>query len=98
MSTLAQIDNPEITFPLFHMNGNTPKALGEEYFAALRAFNAFSEKFFAVEFHSRDYYPLGAEAWNSAVAKRDEIKACLSQVRNYIDAHASHCFESTRKS
>ena len=98
MNTLAQTDNPEITFPLFHMNGNSPEVLGKEYFEAAKAFNHFTEKFFDIEFHSRDYYPMGPEAFENALAKRYEIKSYFSRIRNYLDAHASHCFESTRKS
>jgi hypothetical protein len=96
MQTKIATDNPETQFPLIHTNGNSGTTLGGEYFDALIAFEQFSQKFFAVEFHKRDYYPLGDEAWNKAVEQRDEIKKKMSDIRHYIDAHAGHCFESAR--
>jgi hypothetical protein len=95
-TTFVALNNPSMQFPLIHMNGNSGKTLGNEYFDALRAFQAFSEKFFAVEFHKRDYYPLGDAAWDLAVKQRDEIKKKMSDIQHYIDAHAGHCFESAR--
>jgi hypothetical protein len=96
MNTFASTDNPEMTLPLFHLNGNSPKTLGKEYFEALTALREFMEKFYNIEFHARDYYPLGDEAWLKARAQREAQKANIESLRHYLDAHSAHCFESAR--
>jgi hypothetical protein len=96
MSTLASIDNSEMTFPSFHLNGNSPETLGNEYFAALQALGDFERKFYAVEFHQRDYYTLPPENWSKAIEERDEIKKSISKIRQYLEALTAHCFESAR--
>jgi hypothetical protein len=96
MTTQVANDNPEIIFPLFHSNGNSPKALGEQYWNAFCAFDKFSEQFFAVEFHKRDYYILGEEDWAKAVEQRDQIKKKLSEIREYLSLNSQHCFESAK--
>jgi hypothetical protein len=93
----VQLDNPSMCFPFIHMNGNDGKSLGRQYFDALRALEQFSEKFFAVEFHSRDYYPKGNESWNMAVSQRDEVKQKIKDIRKHLELHAAHCFEAARK-
>jgi hypothetical protein len=93
----VQLDNPSVCFPFIHMNGNSGKALGGQYFDALRALESFSEKFFAVEFHKRDYYPKGDESWNLAVTQRDEVKQKIKDIRKHLELHAAHCFEAARK-
>jgi hypothetical protein len=96
MTTQVALDNPEANLPVFHSNGNSPRALGGEYFNALRCFDKFSEQFFAVEFHKRDYYILGDEYWDAAVKQRDEVKKKLSDIRAYLEMHSQHCFESVK--
>ena len=92
----VQLDNPSVCFPFIHMNGNSGDALGRQYFDALRALECFSERFFAVEFHQRDYYPKGDESWNLAVAQRDEVKQKIKDIRKHLELHAAHCFEAAR--
>lgn len=92
----VQLDNPSVCFPLIHMNGNSGKALGRQYFDALVALQKLSEKFFQVEFHKRDYYPKGDESWNLAVSQRDEVKQKLIDIKKYLELHAAHCFEAAR--
>jgi len=96
MTTQIALDRPEMTFPVFHLNGNSPKVLGQEYWDALRGLQDFEHKFYAVEFHQRDYYTQGPEAWTKAVAERDEIKKNISNIRFYLESLTAHCFESTR--
>jgi hypothetical protein len=86
----------ELQMPLIHMNGNSGTTLGNQYFDALRHLQDFERKFYAVEFHKRDYYPLGDEAWNVAVEQRDQIKKKISEIRTYLESHSIHCFNSAR--
>jgi hypothetical protein len=95
-TTSVALDNPSIQFPLIHMNGNSAMRLGNEYFEALKALRAFEKEFEKIEFHQRDYYPLGDEAWVKARAQRQTQWANIGSIRHYLEAHASHCFESAK--
>lgn len=96
MNTQVAQDYPEIQLPLIHMNGNSGTVLGNEYLEALRALTAFTNAFYKIEFHARDYYPLGVESWNLARSQRQEIKKKMTEIREYLEIHAAHCFESTK--
>ena len=96
MSTSIALDRPEMTFPVFTLNSNSPKVLGNEYWDALQALRDFEHKFYAVEFHSRDYYTQEPANWNKAVDERNEIKKNISAIRNYLDALTAHCFEAAK--
>ena len=96
IETQVAVDNPEMQLPIFHGNGNNPQRLGREYFEALRVLNKFQDAFFAIEFHARDYYPLGDEAWLKARAQREAMHANINSLRRYLDVHAEHCFDSAR--
>ena len=95
-TTSVALDNPSIQFPLIHMNGNDGSKLGHQYFEALKALQQFESIFQEIEFHSRDYYPLGDEAWVKARAQRQVQWANIGSLRHYLDAHAGHCFESAK--
>lgn len=84
----------ELQLPIFHLNGNNPKALGQQYFNALMALDEFQDKFFAIEFHARDYYPLGDEAWLKAKTQWETQKANMASLRDFLDVHTSHCFQA----
>lgn len=96
MQTQVATDNPEMQLPLIHLNGNDGSRLGHQYFEALKALHAFEDAFQNIEFHSRDYYPLGDEAWLKARAQRQVQRSNIESLRHYLDAHAGHCFESVR--
>jgi hypothetical protein len=92
----TQLDNPSVCFPFIHLNGNDGKKLGQQYFDTLLAIDQLFEKFFKIEFHKRDYYPKGEQAWDMAVSQREEIKQKINEIRNYLELHAAHCFEAIR--
>jgi len=96
IETQVAVDNPEMQLPLIHMNGNDGSKLGRQYFEALKALQAFEDAFQEIEFHARDYYPLGDEAWLKARAQRQAQWSNIGSLRRYLDAHAGHCFESVR--
>ena len=94
--TQAVVDNPEMQLPIIHLNGNDGSKLGRQYFEALKALQQFEDVFQDIEFHARDYYPLGDEAWLKARAQRQVQWTNIGSLRRYLDAHAGHCFESAR--
>ena len=96
MSTYVAEQYPEMQLPIIHMNGNSGSKLGHQYFEALKALQQFESVFQEIEFHSRDYYPLGDEAWVKARAQRQAQWANIGSLRSYLDVHAGHCFESAR--
>jgi hypothetical protein len=96
MKTYVAEQYPEMQLPIIHMNGNSGSKLGHQYFEALKALHQFESVFEQIEFHSRDYYPLGDEAWVKARAQRQAQWANIGSLRAYLDAHAGHCFESAR--
>jgi hypothetical protein len=96
MNTQVTIDNPEMQLPFIHLNGNDGEKLGKQYWETLLMLDELSAKFSEIEFHSRDYYPLGDEAWLKARAQRIAMKANISSLRDYLSLHAQHCLESAR--
>ena len=96
MSTYVAEQYPEMQLPIIHMNGNSGSKLGHQYFEALKALGTFRKVFQEIEFHARDYYPLGDEAWLKARAQRTAQWANIESIQTYLDAHAGHCFESAR--
>jgi hypothetical protein len=95
-TTSVALDNPSTQFPLIHMNGNDGNRLGGQYYEALKALNTFEEMFSKIEFHQRDYYPLGDEAWLKARAQRQVQWTNIGSLKKYLEIHADHCFQSAR--
>ena len=99
MSMYFALNDPEATFevtlPVFHMNGNDPKALAKQYYHAVLALEGLEKMFYSIEFHARDYY-VEPQAWDKAVKQREEIKFKIRDIKNYLELHAAHCFEASR--
>lgn len=94
--TSIALDHSPVQLPLIHMNGNDGTKLGRQYFDAIITLGKFEDEFFDIEFHQRDYYPLGDESWNLARSQRQEIKKKMTEIREYLEIHAAHCFESAK--
>jgi len=90
------METPSFRLPSFHLNGNSPKALGGEYLQALNTLNEFREKFAAVEFHPRDYYTISDEAFNEARSHRRAVLDHINAIDSYLQAHVAHCFASVK--
>jgi hypothetical protein len=80
----------ELTLPLVHMNGTGKATLCDDYDAASEALRDFIDAWGKMEFNSRDYYPLGPDAWGKARDARDEINRKIRDIDEYIDAHRAH--------
>ena len=78
----------EHTMPCIHMNGSGEDRLRRQY---NELFEAVSEVYikllYDVDFHERDYYPLGEEAWDKACQERGEVEKAMSKVYQYAKQH-----------
>ena len=75
------------TMPCIHMNGSDENSLRRQYSKLFCAVSEAKMKFRYLEFHQRDYYPLGDEAWNKALTERQEMMAALDKVYDYARSH-----------
>jgi hypothetical protein len=85
-----------ITLPLAHMNGTGLKSLREDYDLADDTLDNFIAAWERIEFNARDYYPLGPDAWTSALESRQAINRKLREVKAYIDAHREHLYSQEK--
>jgi len=76
-----------MTLPLIHLNGTSKETLAEGYDNAACKLREFIDAWEGVEFNARDYYPQGPEAWNEALAKREEMNAKIVEVLEYLTDH-----------
>ena len=84
----------QLTMPLFHMNGNSVQTLTKEYQNAYSKLQEFVDAFSEIQFHPRDYYPLGDDAWQKARNERDEARRSINEVYKYLEAHIEHCYNN----
>tara|TARA_R110001592_G_scaffold31455_1_gene110842 strand:+ start:1353 stop:1652 length:300 start_codon:yes stop_codon:yes gene_type:complete len=75
------------TLPLIHLNGSGEKALLRQYKDLFEAVSKAQEAFEVVEFHSRDYYPLGDVQWEKARDERIHVLEQLQLVYKYSSDH-----------
>ena len=81
--------------PLIHMNGNSRERLQEYYENANVALSEEAlQKFNAIDFHPRDYYPLGDDAFSEAQAERLKIYEAFATIQNYLETHIEHLYET----
>lgn len=86
----------QLTMPLFHLNGNSVKVLTKQYENAYTKLQEFIDVFNEIEFHARDYYPLGMEAWDKANNERDQARRNINEVYKYLEAHVQYCYDNIR--
>lgn len=79
--------------PLFHLNGTPVQTLTREYYNAFVKLQEFADTFSGIEFHARDYYPLGDEAFKKADSERSKIRMSINDVYKYLLAHIEHCYD-----
>ena len=90
---MMNTEQTKFTMPLFHMNGNSVETLTRQYYNAFTKLQEFVDTFSGVDFHPRDYYPLGDEAWENARSERDEARRKINEVYKYLEAHIEHCYD-----
>jgi hypothetical protein len=77
----------QYTVPVIHFNGSGCKNLHEQYQRAATQLEQFRDAFQAIDFHPRDYYPLGDDAFHRARLERDEIRHAIWVIQDYLDQH-----------
>jgi len=84
-------------YPLIHMNGNDGQVLLEEYQKAMDAAITLRDAFSKIEFHPRDYYPLGADHYDNAKTQRLEVIKMLNDIDGYLTGHAINIYEQINR-
>jgi len=87
----------ELHFPLIHSNGNSGQTLLDEYSKAMEVVINLREAFGKIEFHPRDYYPLGMDQYDNAKAQRMEILNKLNDIDGYLTGHAINIYEQINR-
>ena len=82
----------EVTYPLptVHLNGTGKKMLLEGNTRILGAINDLKEAIQSCEFHPRDYYVQGDEAFSLALEERQKHLQALADFEAYIMIHFDH--------
>ena len=73
----------EVTLPTIHLNGTGARTLSNDYRMVCQAVNDTVTALEKAEFHQRDFYPQGSEAWQNAKAEREEAFRKLKEVKEY---------------
>ena len=81
---------PTVPMPTIHMNGTGRERLVSGYTDAWRAMKKARETLANVEFHARDYYVQGDEAYQKARAQRDAQFADLNRIQSELEAILMH--------
>ena len=71
--------------PSIHSNGSGIDSLIKQYNELSTAFNNFAKKWEEIDFHARDYYIQGQEAWMEALSERRDQSENLMSVSRYIN-------------
>jgi hypothetical protein len=85
-----------LVLPLIHSNGTSPDELYRDYRAAMEACLAAVKALERVEFNSRDYYPIGPDAFTRARVDRAVMFGGLRSAADYCLAHAMQAQKSMR--
>ena len=76
--------------PTIHLNGSGKNTLERDYQNARAKVRDALRVFEAIEFHGRDYYPQGPEAFTQARLERDFMARKLKDIDDYLEAHLEH--------
>jgi len=76
-----------IVLPLIHPNGNDRETLRVQYAHANNHLADARAAFNIIEFHPRDYYPLGQDAVAVSSAARAAIHAAFDMIEAYLEEH-----------
>ena len=84
------MSDPEYTLPVIHFNGSGQKSLHDQYETAWKAATELANAFVAIDFHPRDYYPKGPQAFERARLERGEIREAVWTILQYLTQHERH--------
>jgi len=80
----------DLTLPTIHLNGTGRKMLNDDYFNAYLKLQEAIRAFRSIEFHARDYYVAGHDAFHKARTERDIALTQLNLVQVYLETHLAH--------
>jgi len=83
----------DFPLPTVHLNGTGRKMLNDDYTAAYCALQTAIRAFQSIEFHARDYYTQGVDAFTRARHHRDTQLQHLAGVQHYLETHLVHLGE-----
>lgn len=89
-------NSDQLTLPVFHLNGTSHQSLTKQYQIAYIKLQEFLDAFSEIEFHARDYYPLGDDAFNKADSERSKTRMSINEVYKYLTAHIEHCYDHAK--
>ena len=76
------------TMPCVHMSGSDENSLRRQYNDLFCAVSDAQVKLLHdIDFHKRDYYPLGELVWSEANLEREEVKEAMNTVYQYARQH-----------
>jgi hypothetical protein len=81
---------PTAPLPTIHLNGSGRDRLIAGYTQAWRAMQKAREALADVEFHARDYYVQGDDAYQQARAQRDRQFDDLNRIQRELEAIILH--------
>ena len=74
--------------PCIHMGGSDENSLRRQYNDLFCAVSDAQVKLLHdIDFHKRDYYPLGELVWSEANLEREEVKEAMNTVYQYARQH-----------
>lgn len=79
-------------FPVIHLNGNSRESLQEQYKEARKKLREAVAAYLDIDFHMRNYYPLGCELMQEADAQHTEMCGHFNDLTHYLDAHLNHLY------
>lgn len=82
--------------PLIHLNGNSANALHDQYMNAYEKLAEFNTAVRQIEFHPRDYYPIGDDAFKHATASRMKLLVDIHNATQYLEEHILHLQQFTK--
>ena len=85
----------EVTYPLptVHLNGTGKEMLLGGNLEILGAINDLKEAIQSCEFHPRDYYVQGDEAFSLALEERRKHLQAIADMERYFIDHVEHIIE-----
>ena len=79
--------------PLIHLNGNSADKLQAQYLNAYEKLSEFNKAVRDIDFHPRDYYPIGDDAFAKATEGRMKLLVDIHNACQYLEEHVIHLQE-----
>ena len=73
----------DLTYPVVHSNGSGEEYLKSQYTSLFHRVYDAKQCLEYIDFHRRDYYPLGEEAYQKALSEREKAVECLKTAYQY---------------